>query len=76
MKQLKDANLLRKIALVVKDLREVEGLTQEDVYNELNIHIGRIETANANLTVGTLSRICKYFKISMSGFFKKVEEVK
>lgn len=74
MTQLRDERLLKKIALVVKNLREQEALSQETVYNEINIHIGRIETAKANLSVSTLSQICKYFKISLSQFFKLVEE--
>jgi transcriptional regulator with XRE-family HTH domain len=73
MGQIKDQKLLQKIALVFKELRETKGVTQEDVYNDTNIHIGRVETANANLSVSTLSALCKYFKLSLSEFFKKVE---
>lgn len=75
MAQLRDKILLRKIAIIIKELRENEGLTQEAVYNDINIHIGRIETAKANLSVSTLSAICKYFKISLSDFLKKVERL-
>lgn len=75
MSQLIDYKLLKKIALVLKELRECKDVTQEDVYNETNIHIGRIETAKGNLSVSTLSALCKYFKIKMSEFHKKVEEV-
>ncbi|HRQ49598.1 MAG TPA: helix-turn-helix transcriptional regulator [Agriterribacter sp.] len=75
MAQLRDKILLKKIAIVIKELRENEGLTQEAVYNDTNIHIGRIETAKANLSVSTLSAICTYFKISLSDFLKKVERL-
>lgn len=75
MAQLRDKILLKRIAIVIKELRENEGLTQEAVYNDINIHIGRIETAKANLSVSTLSAICKYFKISLSDFLKKVERL-
>lgn len=75
MGQLRDAKLLQKIALVIKDLRDARNLTQEDVYNDTNIHVGRIETAKANLSVSTLSALCKYFKISLSEFHKRVEDV-
>ncbi|HWJ27556.1 MAG TPA: helix-turn-helix transcriptional regulator [Flavisolibacter sp.] len=68
--------MLQKIALVIKKLREEAELTQEDVYNDINIHIGRIETAKANLSVSTLSALCKYFNIKISDFLKKVEELK
>ncbi len=75
MGQLKDAKLLQKIALVIKELRDARSLTQEEVYNDTNIHVGRIETAKANLSVSTLSALCKYFKIRMSEFHRRVEEL-
>lgn len=75
MGQIRDNKLLQKIAIVVKQLRDDKGVSQEDVYNDINIHIGRIETAKANLSVSTLSALCKYFKISLSTFHKKVEEI-
>ena len=75
MGQLRDTKLLQKIALVIKELRDARNLTQEEVYNDTNIHIGRIETAKANLSVSTLSALCKYFKIRMSEFHKRVEEL-
>ena len=76
MGQIRDSKLLQRIALVTKQLREEKGLTQEDVYNDTNIHIGRIETAKANLSVSTLSALCKYFKIKISEFLRMVEVFK
>ena len=75
MPQIRDKKLLQKIAVVVKELRTEESLSQEDVYNDTNIHVGRIETANANVTVSTLSALCKYFKISLSAFHQRVENL-
>jgi transcriptional regulator with XRE-family HTH domain len=72
MAQLRDDNLLKKIALRLKALREERGLSQEELYNETDIHIGRIETGRSNISVSTLSMLCKYFGISLSEFFKKV----
>lgn len=43
--------LLTSIAIVLKQLREERSLTQEDVYNDTSIHVGRIETANVNLVL-------------------------
>ena len=73
MPQIRDKKLLQKIAIVIKELRSNMELSQEDVYNDTNIHIGRIETAKANLSVSTLSALCKYFRITLSDFHKKVE---
>ena len=75
MEQLRDTKLLQKISLVLKQLRDEKGVTQEDVYNDINIHVGRIETARANLSVSTLSALCKYFKIKVSDFHKLVESL-
>ena len=75
MTQNKDEILLRNIASVLKKLRLAKSLTQADVYSETRIHIGRIESLKANLTIDTLSKICTYFEISLSDFFKKVEKL-
>ena len=75
MPQVRDKILLKKIALIIKELRIEKNLTQESVYNDTNIHIGHIESAKANLSVSTLSMICKYFKISLSEFHKRVENI-
>jgi transcriptional regulator with XRE-family HTH domain len=73
MGQIRDDNILLGITLVLKELRDMKGVSQEDVYNETNIHIGRIESANTNLTVSTLAELLKYFNIKFSDFFAKVE---
>ncbi|HSU26799.1 MAG TPA: helix-turn-helix transcriptional regulator [Chitinophagaceae bacterium] len=75
MPQIRDTKLLQKIAIIIKELRDEQHLTQEDVYNDTNIHVGRIETAKANLSVSSLSALCRYFKISLSDFHKKVESL-
>lgn len=72
MAQIKNKILLKKIAHKIKALREKNNITQEDFYNDTNIHIGRIETAQANISVSTLDAICKYFKISMAEFFEEI----
>lgn len=74
-KQLKNDTLLRGIATVLKELRDTKDVSQEEVYNDTNIHVGRIETANANPTVSTIAALCKYFNITLSDFYKKIEEL-
>jgi transcriptional regulator with XRE-family HTH domain len=75
MGQIRNIVLLKKIAIVLKQLRETNQLTQEDVYNDTNIHIGRIEAYQVNLSVSTLSSLCNYFDIALSEFHKKVENL-
>ncbi|KIC93553.1 helix-turn-helix domain-containing protein [Flavihumibacter solisilvae] len=76
MAQLKDTKLLKKIALMLKQIRQEKGLTQDEVFVDTNIHIARIETGRANPSISTLSELCKYFNLKLSDFFKRVEELK
>lgn len=74
MQQIRNTILLKKIAVTIKALREQKQLTQEDVFIDTNIHIGRIETARSNTSISTLAAICKYFKISLSEFFILIDK--
>ncbi len=47
MSKIRGTKLLQKIALGLKKLRDEIELTQEQVYNDTNRHVGRIETAKA-----------------------------
>ncbi len=75
MGQIKNKSLLKKTAAVLKELRVVHNLTQEDVYNDTSIHVGRIEAHKVNLSISTLSALCNYYDISVSDFFKRVESI-
>lgn len=70
MSQQKDLELLSEIAKKLKTLRSIKGVSQLDVLNDTGIHIARIETGKMNISVSTLSILCKYFDISISDFFK------
>jgi transcriptional regulator with XRE-family HTH domain len=72
MGQIRDEILLGRIAEKLKEIRASKGLTLEEVYNDTNIHIARIESTKGNVSVSTLSVICKYFGISLSQFFKSI----
>jgi transcriptional regulator with XRE-family HTH domain len=73
MEQRINTVLLKKIASVLKELRETSNLTQEDVYYDTGIHIGRMEAYKVNLTISSLYELCVYFEIPLSDFFKRVE---
>lgn len=57
----------------IKALRQQKGITLEEIYNDTDIHVGRIESAKANITLSTLSKLCDYFEISLTEFFKKID---
>ena len=59
----------------LKEIRLANWLTQNDVYYDLGIHIGRIESYKVDLSIITLNTVCNYFEITLVEFFKKVEKV-
>ena len=75
MGQVRDIKLLKKIAILLKELRDANDLTQDQVYDDTKIHVGRIETAKANISVSKLSELCKYFNISLSEFHRRIEKL-
>ena len=72
MSQLRDEIVIQKIVDKLKKLRAQHDITLEQFYNDTNINISRIESSKANISVSTLSAICKYFKISLSELLKGV----
>lgn len=69
MKQMRNQELLIRIAVRIKQLRESKGVSQEIMYMDTQIHVARIETAKVNISVSTLDAICRYFDITLSEFF-------
>ncbi len=67
--QIKNTELLSSIAKRLKRLRTQKGLSQEEVYNDVDIHIARIETGKYNVSISTLSALCDYYSISLKDFF-------
>lgn len=70
MNQRNNKDLQILIAQRLKKLREAKGVSQQQVYNDTDIHIGRLETAKTNATVNTIAILCDYFDISLAVFFK------
>lgn len=81
MAQYRNKALLKAIGLVAKELRQSKKLSLESVTNDYNLkndhnlHFARIEQGNGNMTVSTLSLLCRYYDISLTDFFRKVDVV-
>jgi transcriptional regulator with XRE-family HTH domain len=81
MKQIKNIQLLAAIRKVLQNLRAETKLTQDaviiDIFDAKNvtINLARIETGDGNISPSTLFLLCEYYKISISNFFKRVEDV-
>ena len=71
-KQWRNDVLIEEIARKLKDLRIGRGVSQETVYFNTGIHIGKIETEKYNITVSTLSKLCDYYQITLEEFFKGI----
>ncbi len=71
--EIRDAELLGKIAVQLKQIRKERDITQDIFFYDTNIHIARIETGKVNVSVSTLKAICDYFEISIVDFFESLE---
>ncbi len=69
----RDTMLLEAIAGRLKELRAEKGVSQETVYEDTGVHIGKIETARYNITVSTLSKLCNYYGTSLKEFFNELD---
>lgn len=74
MGQIKDDVLIKLVAETLKEIRNDKKLTQEEVYNDTNIHIGRIEAYQSNIRISTLNYLCKYYDTKIADFFNIIEK--
>ena len=73
MEKLEKEILLRKIAQRIKQLRAEKKITQEMIYFDTGINIGRIERGVRDFSMSTLKIICNYMNISAKEFFDGVD---
>lgn len=81
MAQIKNERLLVAIRKVLQELRAKTGMAQGAVILDIaetkktTINLARIETGEGNLSPSTIFLLCEYYHISISDFFRRVEEV-
>ena len=66
-----DKQLLEKLAARIKELRKLNGLTQDDLSARSNIArstLGNVETASNDITFSKVNQIAKAFNLSLSEF--------
>jgi transcriptional regulator with XRE-family HTH domain len=73
MRQIRNDKLLERIALRIKELREKNFLSQEEIYLDTNINVARIESEKTNISISTLEALCRYFNITLKDFFEGIE---
>jgi transcriptional regulator with XRE-family HTH domain len=57
-----DKEILEVFAENVKRLRKAKGVTQQEAYDETNIHFGRIEQGNRDVSLTTLVKVAEYLE--------------
>lgn len=65
--------LMRAIARKLKELREAKGLSQQYVYIDTDLNIGKLEIGKTNISVSTLEILCKYYGVTLEEFFRGIE---
>ena len=66
-----DKSLLEKLAKRIKELRKVNGLTQDDLAFKAGIGrstLGNIETAQNDVTLTKVNQIANAFSLTLSEF--------
>lgn len=67
----------KEIGKRVKDLRMSKlGMTQEEFASILNVdrtYLSRVESGKQNITIDTLTMICKKLGVSLVDFFKGID---
>lgn len=66
-----DKELLDKLAIRIKELRKMNGFTQDDLAYRAGIGrstLGNIETAQNDITFSKINKIAKAFNMTLSEF--------
>lgn len=61
------------VAARLRELREQKGVSQESVYIDTDLNVGRIEAAMNNLTIDTLAILCDYYGVTFEEFFRGIK---
>ncbi len=71
-KQYIDRELVAEVAKKLRQLREDRGISQDIVDMDIDTNASRIERGMANITISTLSKLCKYYGVSLEEFFRGI----
>ncbi len=65
-----DESAMKAVGERFKELRKRKGVSQMSVRIDTDYDIGLIEAGRANVTLGTLSHLCRYYGVTFEEFFK------
>ncbi len=69
----KDEKMIHAVAERFKELRKAREISQELVQIDTGYNIGGLESGAYNITISTLSNLCKYYGVSIKEFFDGIE---
>lgn len=72
-KQYIDKELVNEVARKLRQIREERNLSQDIVDMDIDTNASRIERGKVNITISTLSKLCKYYGVTLEEFFKGME---
>lgn len=68
-----DSEVMFVVAKRLKQIRESKGLSQESVFIDTDYNIGRIEVGKTNISISTISILCKYYGVTLEEFFRGID---
>ena len=71
------SNVLLNFGFVMREIRLTKNLSQEELAYKCNLHrtyISDVELGKRNISLTNISKICSALELSLSQFFKKLEE--
>lgn len=68
-----DRELIEKIGLELRRIREEKGLSQYIVDIDMDTNTSRIERGQVNVTISTLSKLCKYYGVTVAELFAAID---
>jgi transcriptional regulator with XRE-family HTH domain len=71
----KDQEMIKALSVVLKEIRKSRSISQQMVYEETGIHVGRIELGSLNVSVTTLSRLCRFYHVNMIDLFARLQKL-
>jgi transcriptional regulator with XRE-family HTH domain len=72
MEELPIETIVTQLVQRLQHLRQTRNLTLQEVYDATGVHIARLESQRANMTVRTLVILCRYYQVTLADLFQEL----
>ena len=62
-------SIVRTLVQRLQQVRLSRHLSQQEVYNDTGVHIGRLEAKPVKVTMRTLIILCRYYDVPLAALF-------